>query len=60
MTPSNGKMMRVVPLFETLNDLTNAPDILRRLFETGQYMGAAKGEMEVMVGYSDSAKDAGR
>ena len=60
MTPSNGKMMRVVPLFETLNDLTNAPDILRTLFKIGQYMGAANGEMEVMVGYSDSAKDAGR
>ncbi len=60
MTQANGKMMRVVPLFETLNDLTNAPKILRTLFKIGQYMGAAKGEMEVMVGYSDSAKDAGR
>ena len=60
MTQANGKMMRVVPLFETLNDLTNAPKILKTLFQIGQYMGAAKGEMEVMVGYSDSAKDAGR
>lgn len=25
MTKSNGKLMRVVPLFETLNDLNNSP-----------------------------------
>jgi len=60
MTPANGKMMRVVPLFETLNDLTNAPEIIERLFKMNSYVGAAKGKMEVMVGYSDSAKDAGR
>jgi phosphoenolpyruvate carboxylase len=60
MTPDNGKMMRVVPLFETLDDLSNAHKIIERLFQVGQYMGAVKGQMEVMVGYSDSAKDAGR
>jgi phosphoenolpyruvate carboxylase len=60
MTAENGKMMRVVPLFETLNDLTNAPDVLTRLFKVSQYIGAIKGKQEVMVGYSDSAKDAGR
>ena len=36
MTAENGKMMRVVPLFETLNDLTNAPDVLTRLFKVSQ------------------------
>lgn len=25
MTKANGKLMRVVPLFETLNDLNNSP-----------------------------------
>jgi phosphoenolpyruvate carboxylase len=60
MTPANGKMMRVVPLFETLNDLINAPEILEKLFKMNTFVGAAKGKMEVMVGYSDSAKDAGR
>jgi len=60
MTPESGKMMRVVPLFETLNDLTNAPDVLKMLFKVSQYVGAIKGKQEVMVGYSDSAKDAGR
>jgi len=60
MTPESGKMMRVVPLFETLTDLTNAPDVLKILFRSSQYVGSVKGKQEVMVGYSDSAKDAGR
>jgi phosphoenolpyruvate carboxylase len=60
MTPDNKNMMRVVPLFETLNDLVNAPDVLETLFTIPLYVGAVKGKQEVMVGYSDSAKDAGR
>jgi phosphoenolpyruvate carboxylase len=60
MSPTNGNMMRVVPLFETLDDLTNAPEKLAMLFSVPAYMGAVKGKQEVMVGYSDSAKDAGR
>ena len=60
MTVLSGKMMRVVPLFETLIDLTNAPDVLDTLFSIPNYVGAVRGRQEVMVGYSDSAKDAGR
>lgn len=60
MTSENKNMMRVVPLFETLNDLTNAADVLDILFAVPTYVGAIKGKQEVMVGYSDSAKDAGR
>ena len=60
MTPDKGNMMRVVPLFETLDDLTNAPEKLDTLFGVPAYNGAIKGKQEVMVGYSDSAKDAGR
>ena len=60
MTAENGNMMRVVPLFETLDDLTNAPDVLNTLFSIESYVKAVKGKQEVMVGYSDSAKDAGR
>jgi phosphoenolpyruvate carboxylase len=60
MTPAKGNMMRVVPLFETLDDLTNAPGVLETLLSIPVYVGAIKGEQEVMVGYSDSAKDAGR
>lgn len=50
MTASNGNMMRVVPLFETLEDLTNAPDRLNTLFSVPAYVGAIKGKQEVMVG----------
>lgn len=60
MTAKSGNMMRVVPLFETLGDLTNAPQKLEELFAVSPYIGAIKGKQEVMVGYSDSAKDAGR
>ena len=60
MTPDRGNMMRVVPLFETLDDLNNAEGVLDTLFKIPAYAGAIKGKQEVMVGYSDSAKDAGR
>jgi phosphoenolpyruvate carboxylase len=60
MITSKGNLMRVVPLFETLGDLQNAPAVLETLFSIPLYVGAVKGKQEVMVGYSDSAKDAGR
>lgn len=60
MTASKGNMMRVVPLFETLDDLINSPAVLKTLFNIPIYVGAVKSKQEVMVGYSDSAKDAGR
>ena len=60
MTAANGKLMRVVPLFETLDDLTNSPTQLETLFKVTSYIGSINGKQEVMVGYSDSAKDAGR
>lgn len=56
MTSRSGKMMRVVPLFETLDDLINAPDVLDTLFNIPLYVGAVKNRQEVMIGYSDSAK----
>jgi phosphoenolpyruvate carboxylase len=52
----------VVPLFETLDDLERAPDVLRALFTDAVYARqlAARGRrQEVMIGYSDSGKDAG-
>lgn len=55
-------VLDVIPLFETYNDLRGATEILegaiahpafaRRLEETG-------GQLEVMLGYSDSSKDVG-
>lgn len=53
-------MMRVVPLFESLNDLNNAPGIVERLLKLPAYTGRIGNRLEIMVGYSDSAKDAGR
>jgi len=52
----------VVPLFETLDDLRNAPSIMRSLFADPAYARQleARGQrQEVMIGYSDSGKDAG-
>jgi phosphoenolpyruvate carboxylase len=54
------KPLRVVPLFETLDDLNGAADTMKHLFSLPGYMGSINGKQEVMIGYSDSAKDAGR
>lgn len=51
--------MRVAPLFETLADLTNAPECISKLLAIDWYRGYIQGRQEVMIGYSDSAKDAG-
>ncbi|MEJ7813405.1 MAG: phosphoenolpyruvate carboxylase, partial [Gemmatimonadaceae bacterium] len=52
----------VVPLFETLDDLERAPAVMRALLDCDVYRRQlrARGNcQEVMVGYSDSGKDAG-
>lgn len=50
----------VVPLFETLSDLQRAPGIMRRLLDCQTYRGGLRLQgQQVMLGYSDSAKDAG-
>jgi len=51
--------MSVAPLFETLNDLNNSPKVMRNLLEIDWYRGYINGRQFVMIGYSDSAKDAG-
>ncbi len=52
--------LRVVPLFETVSDLRSADGCLDRLFGIDWYRERIDGRQEVMVGYSDSAKDGGR
>ena len=52
-------VMPVAPLFETLADLSGALNCMTRLFSIDWYRGFIKGHQEVMIGYSDSAKDAG-
>ncbi|WP_374443161.1 phosphoenolpyruvate carboxylase [Pseudomonas panipatensis] len=51
--------LRVVPLFETLADLDNAGPCVDRLLGLDAYREGLAGPQEVMIGYSDSAKDAG-
>lgn len=51
--------LRVVPLFETLKDLDGAAATMSTLFNMHWYKQHIQGKHEVMIGYSDSAKDAG-
>lgn len=51
--------LRVVPLFETLKDLDGAASTMNTLFGMHWYKQHIQGKHEVMIGYSDSAKDAG-
>ncbi|MFN9660165.1 MAG: phosphoenolpyruvate carboxylase [Cyanobacteriota bacterium] len=54
----------VIPLFETVEDLQRAPDVMARLFQEPFYRELLRSEsqvplQEVMLGYSDSNKDSG-
>ncbi len=54
--------LQIVPLFETLADLTSAPAILNGLFEMpvyAEHLDSCCKEQMVMIGYSDSNKDGG-
>jgi len=53
--------LRVVPLFETVNDLRSAGESIERLLSVSWHRErVAEHGQEVMIGYSDSAKDGGR
>jgi phosphoenolpyruvate carboxylase len=52
--------LRIVPLFETADDLRRAPEVLARVLEVPAYRNTIGNTQEVMVGYSDSSKDVGR
>lgn len=54
------RALPVVPLFETLADLENAAWTLERLLRISWYTKYIDGYQQVMIGYSDSAKDAGQ
>ncbi len=51
----------IVPLFETIDDLHRAPDIVAALLAEPAYRSLVehRGRQEVMIGYSDSSKDGG-
>lgn len=52
--------MPVAPLFETLDDLTQAANSINTLLKIDWYREYCGHKQMVMVGYSDSAKDAGQ
>jgi len=52
--------LRTVPLFETLSDLENAHHVMREIYKIPWYLKYFKNKQEVMIGYSDSSKDAGK
>ncbi len=60
MQAQNKNLLRVVPLFETLDDLKNAKDVMTNLFKLQWYRKMIKSKQEIMIGYSDSSKDAGK
>ena len=53
-------LLRVVPLFETLEDLKNAKTVMEKLFSLKWYQKFINHKQEIMIGYSDSSKDAGK
>lgn len=57
----DGKLgVNVVPLFETIDDLQRAPQIMDALFQLPVYRNMLRQlHQEVMLGYSDSNKDGG-
>jgi phosphoenolpyruvate carboxylase len=54
--------LQPVPLFESIEDLQNAPAIMRELWTSDAYqplLASWNHQQEVMLGYSDSNKDGG-
>tara|TARA_R110000764_G_scaffold3784_1_gene15594 strand:- start:3451 stop:6042 length:2592 start_codon:yes stop_codon:yes gene_type:complete len=51
--------MPIAPLFETLDDLNSAAGVIDKLLTDKDYTKRTHGAQHVMIGYSDSAKDAG-
>ena len=50
----------IVPLFETLDDLNRSATVMNQLWQLHWYQLYTEGKQTVMIGYSDSAKDAGK
>jgi len=52
--------LHTVPLFETLYDLQNAHRVIKNLYNISWYLKHFQHKQEIMIGYSDSSKDAGK
>ena len=60
--PKDVPTIDVIPLFEQLQDLENSVDVLEEMIKIPEVQARLKAtgnRMEVMLGYSDSSKDAG-
>ncbi|MCO6559049.1 MAG: phosphoenolpyruvate carboxylase [Bifidobacterium sp.] len=60
--PEDVPTIDVIPLFEQLQDLQNCVDVLDEMIKIPEVQARLKatgGKLEVMLGYSDSSKDAG-
>src|SRR5690606_6847858 len=59
----NGALgLDIVPLFETIDDLLHAPDIMAQLYKNEEYRQHLKSrgnKQTIMVGFSDGTKDGG-
>jgi phosphoenolpyruvate carboxylase len=52
----------IVPLFETISDLAEAPKIMERLYQNPEYIShlkQRKSKQTIMLGFSDGTKDGG-
>jgi phosphoenolpyruvate carboxylase len=57
-----GLALDIVPLFETIDDLANAADIMRSLYQIGAYRDHVRqrgNKQTIMLGFSDGTKDGG-
>ena len=50
----------IVPLFETLSDLEQSGPRMEKLWQVPWYRDYSQCDQQVMIGYSDSSKDAGQ
>ncbi|MDA3948698.1 MAG: phosphoenolpyruvate carboxylase, partial [Spirochaeta sp.] len=60
--PRGGIGLDIVPLFETVDDLSAAPEIMRRLYTTPLYrdhLAQRQDTQQIMLGFSDGTKDGG-
>ncbi len=59
---SNNRAISIVPLFETIEDLREAPVLFDKLLSNkvyAEYLSGRGNLQEIMIGYSDSCKDGG-
>jgi len=58
----DGLKVDVAPLFETIDDLAIAPDVMRQLYNIPEYRAHVKSRADkqnIMLGFSDGTKDGG-